>query len=90
MAAIVEKTKVSVPHLAKMWGVSTSKIAGFIKIGELEAINVATSMDGRPRYLIDLAAIERFEQSRQVIPEGGLSTTKRLRRKAAAGVTEYF
>ena len=34
-AAIVERTKVSVPYLAKEWGVSTKKITDFIKSGEL-------------------------------------------------------
>jgi len=90
MAAIVEKTKFSVPYLAKMWGVSSSKICGFIQSGELRAINLASTRDKRPRYAIDLADIQAFERSRQVVPSGGISTTQRLRRKAAAGVKEFF
>lgn len=90
MGCIVERTKVSVPHLAKEWGVSTAKIIAFIKSGELLAIDVSTRQEKRPRYLIDRADIEAFERARQVVPDGGLSTTQRLRRRAAGDVNEYF
>jgi hypothetical protein len=76
MATIVERTKISVPHLAKEWGVSTAKIIAFIRAGELRAINVATSRDQRPRYLIDRADIEDSEAARRVIPDAGQSTTQ--------------
>jgi hypothetical protein len=89
MAAIVERTKVSVPYLAKEWGVSTAKIAGFIRSGELRAIDVSTSREKRPRYLIDRADIEAFEAARQVIPDGGESATRRLRRQAT-NVKQFF
>lgn len=84
------REKMSPPALAKKWGVSPGKIVSFIRTGELRAINVAQSSCHRPRYLIDIIDVERFEQARQVIPDGGLSTTQRLRRKAAAGVKEFF
>jgi hypothetical protein len=90
MAVIVERKKVSVPHLAKEWGVSTKKIAAFIQAGELRAINVATSRENRPRYLIDRGDIEAFERARTVIPDGGESAARRLRRRAAANVKEFF
>jgi hypothetical protein len=90
MAAIVERTKVSVPHLAKEWGVSAAKITSFIRAGELRAINVSTSREQRPRYLIDRADIAAFEQARRVVPDGGQSTTQRLRRRAQPGVKEFF
>jgi hypothetical protein len=89
MAAIVERTKVSVPHLAKEWGISTRKIVGFIQAGELRAINVATSRESRPRYLIDRADIEAFEFARQVIPVGTGSTIRRLRRSQPPGVKKF-
>lgn len=88
-ACIVERTKVSVPHLAKAWGVSTAKIVAFIKAGELRAINVATRAEQRPRYLIDRADIAAFEASRQVVPDGG-ETTQKLRRRAAGNVKDFF
>ena len=85
-----ERRTTTPPRLAKAWGVSTTKVDAFIKSGELKAFNLATSRNGRPRYGINLADVEAFEKSRQVIPDGGQNTTQRLRRKHQAGVTEYF
>jgi hypothetical protein len=78
------------PQWAKVLGVGHDKLLHNIRTGELEAVNMATSRSGRPRYLISEEAMGRFLRSRQVIPDGGLSTTQRLRRKAAAGVKEFF
>ena len=78
------------PQVAREIGVGSDKILHAIRTGELEAINMAASRSGRPRYRIHESALERFLRSRQVIPDGGLSTTQRLRRKAVAGVTEFF
>lgn len=88
MAQIVEQTKISVPHLAKEWGVSTSKINAFIKAGELRAINVATRRDQRPRYLIDREDIEAFERSRQVQPTD--PPVRKLQRRSSLGTKEFF
>lgn len=85
MAAIVERTKISVPYLAKQWGVSTAKIIGWIQAGQLKAINVADGPKKRPRYLIDVADIQTFEAARQVLP-----ATAKLRRRAAQNVKEFF
>ena len=83
------RTMITPPKLAEQWGVSTSKVVVLIKTGQLEAVNLATSPDGkRPRYAISLDAIERFKTARRVLPE--LPTTPRLRRKSPAGVTQYF
>lgn len=87
MASLIQRTKVSVPHLAKEWGVAAKKITDFIKSGELRAINVATRPDQRPRYLIDRQDIEAFCRSRQVVPTGEKSP--RLRRKST-DVKDYF
>ncbi len=84
------RVKMSPPALAKKWGVSPGKIVSFIRTGELRAINVAQSSCHRPRYLIDVADVEIFEKARRVVPDGGLSTTQRLRRKASAGVKDFF
>ncbi|MEO2047197.1 MAG: helix-turn-helix domain-containing protein [Pirellulales bacterium] len=78
------------PELAKLLGVGHDKILHNIRTGELEAVNMATSRSGRPRYRIHESAIERFLLSRRVVPDGGLSTTKRLRRQAQSGVKEFF
>ena len=88
MAAIVERTKISVPYLAKEWGVSTAKITAFIKTGELRAMNVATSREQRPRYLIDRDDIEAFELARQVVPDAARRATRK--RSAQPGVKKFF
>ena len=58
--------KVTPVKLARLWGVSASKVVGWIKSGELRAINGATRLGGRPRYLIDRADVASFEASRGV------------------------
>ncbi len=90
MSKTIQRVKLTPPQYAKQLGVSVAKVTEFIRKGELRAMNAATDRRNRPRYLIDLADIAAFEKSRQVIPDGGLSTTQRLRRRAVAGVTEFF
>lgn len=87
MPAIVEQRKVSVPHLAKEWGIASNKITAWIKSGELKAINAATSRDQRPRYLIDRRDIEEFERSRLVVPD---QPQPRVRRKRQPAGKDYF
>ena len=89
MSAITERRKLTPPQLAKQWGVSTAKVVAFIRSGELRAINLAKSRCNRPRYTIDVEDVQRFEEARQVVPDGGESTTRKLRRQAA-GVKDFF
>ena len=90
MATPIEKRKLTVPQVAKLWGVSTHKVIHFIRTGEVRAINLAASRTNRPRYSIDRTDIERFEASRTVLSDGGESTTRRLRRRVAGNVKEFF
>ena len=90
MKTSFSKTKFTPPQLAKLWGVSAAKIVSFIRSGEFKAINLAASNRNRPRYTIDVRDIAAFEEARAVVPDGGLSTTKRLRRRAAGTVKEFF
>lgn len=78
------------PQVAEHLGVADSKVVAWIRTGELQAINVANRQCKRPRYAISVEALEAFKFSRQVVPDGGLSTTRRLRRQATTGVKEYF
>jgi hypothetical protein len=86
----IERRKLTAPQIARLWGVSTHKVLHFIRTGELRAINLAASRTNRPRYVIDRDDLERFERGRQVIPDGGESTTRKLRRRAAGNVKEFF
>ena len=70
------KVKLTPPEVAKMWGITPEKVIAFIRSGELRAINVATRLGGRPRFLIDVSDLAAFEARRAVVPQ-----TKPVRRR---------
>ena len=83
------RQKLSPPVLAKEWGISADKIVGFIKRGELKAIDVSSNRGSvRPRYLIDQKDIEAFELARAVVPPA--AKTKRRRRRRDPATKGYF
>lgn len=85
------RRKLTVPQLARQFGVAEKKILDWIRAGELRAVNLARKPNGRPRYAIDVVDIEAFERGRQVVPDGGVSTTQRLRRQTKqTGVKEFL
>ncbi len=59
---------ISANALAHRLGVRHSKIIGFIKSGELEAVNLAADPTGRPRWKIMPEAIEDFLAGRRAQP----------------------
>jgi Helix-turn-helix domain len=73
------KTKLTPPELARLWGISPEKIVGWIRSGELAAVNMATNRQGRPRWAIDIEAVRAFERSRAATP---VPTPRRRRRQA--------
>lgn len=79
--------KVTPPQLAKRYHVDPSKIVGWIKSGELPAVNLATRTTGRPRWAIDEADVELFELRRSATPTP--KTAKRQRRKDTK-IIEFF
>ncbi len=68
MATRPQQQKFTPPQIAQNWGISEEKILGWIKTGELHAINAATAPNGRPRYLIDATDLEAFQTQRAVVP----------------------
>jgi Helix-turn-helix domain len=62
------------PEVAKRFRVNADKILGFIRRGELRAMNVAANLSGRPRYRIALADVQAFETRRQA---GSVPVTRR-------------
>ena len=79
------------PRVAKRFGVATAKVIGWIRTGELKALNLANRGCVRPRYSVTPEALEDFERARQVVPDGGESTTKRLRRLTKQkGIKDFF
>jgi hypothetical protein len=51
-------------ELAKVLRVSPDRVRGWIKSGHLGAINTATSLCGRPRFVILPHHLAQFEKSR--------------------------
>jgi hypothetical protein len=72
--------------MAEAWGISTAKVLDWIRAGELRAVNAATNVGGRPRYLIDQVDIKAFEARRAVVPPSAPGR----RRRAPDDVIEFF
>jgi excisionase family DNA binding protein len=69
------------PEFARQLRVKASKVIGWIRSGELAAIDTAPRGALRPRYRISREAVESFERRRAVVP---LPAPVRRRRKRAA------
>lgn len=80
------RTKITPPELARRWGIGVDKVLGWIRRGELRAINVATTLGIRPRWLIDPADIAAFEERRAASPP----PAKIRRHRSAMQITEYI
>jgi len=80
--------KLTPPEVARRYGVSPEKVLGWIKSGELRAVNVATRREGRkPRYRIDEGDLLAFEAARAPQPAPPMS---RRRRHRPQSVIEFF
>jgi excisionase family DNA binding protein len=77
---------ISPPALAKKLRVHPDKIAQWIRTGELVAVNIATTPNGRPRYKIREEEVERFLESRSTKPPA----PKPKRRRRATTQKKYF
>jgi hypothetical protein len=86
IAASTKRTKLTPPELARRWGISADKILRWIAAGELQATNAASSVQGRPRWLIDVADLAEFELRRSAQPKAAAPR----RRKAPSNVIEFF
>lgn len=75
------------PQLAKRYGCKPEKILAWIRSGELQALNLATTRGGRPRWRITPEAIAAFERSRTATPP---PPVVRRRRRTDPHVTQYF
>lgn len=86
MISPASKVKLTPPELAKLWGIDTHKILGWIRAGELRAIDASTKRGGRPRFLIDVADLAAFEAARTVQPPA----PRIPRRRKDPQVIEFF
>jgi hypothetical protein len=73
-----------VADLRLRWKAGSDKIYGFIRRGELVAVNLATNVTGRPQWRVTAASVEAFERRRSSAPP-----PKPARRRRAA-TTDYY
>jgi len=83
------KARLKVREAAEELRVDTKKIYSLIRSRKLQAIDNSNGQGKRPRYVIDRAAMERFERERTTGPTASEPTAKR-RRPKKEGVTRYF
>lgn len=81
------RSKLTPPQIAQRWGIGTGKVEGWIRAGELRAIDASARRGGRPRYLVDVRDLAEFEERRAVVPHAKPcpKTTK-----GPATATPYF
>jgi hypothetical protein len=77
----------SVRDVTERYGVSEHTVLGWIKTGELKAMNVGRRLGAKkPRWRITQAALAAFELSRTPTP----SLPRSRRRKRPAEVIEFY
>jgi hypothetical protein len=74
------------PAVAKLYGVDVHRVIGWIRKGELRAVNVGDGAK-RPRFRINSADLAAFEAARSATPQPKVS---RCRRAKTPGVIEFF
>lgn len=77
------------PEYARRLGVDVGKVHGWIRTGELRAINTAKNGNGRPRWKIPPDCIVQFESAREAKPPAA-RPKRRSRQRLPAGFIAYF
>jgi excisionase family DNA binding protein len=78
----------TVQETQERYGVSEHTVLGWIKAGELRAVNVGRRPEaGKPRWRIPEDALAAFERLRTPIAP---LPTERRRSRSAAGVIEFY
>lgn len=78
----------SPPQIARARGVRVAKVIHWIRTGELEAINLASRRDGRPRWRISPEALARFDAARS--SRVAIRSPARRRTTTATEVDHFF
>jgi excisionase family DNA binding protein len=76
----------TVSDVARRLRVGEDKVRGWINRGELAAINTATALCGRPRWVVSPESLAEFERRRA----GGPPPAKPARKRRSAGLVDYF
>jgi hypothetical protein len=75
----------TIADLCRRWRAGGDKIRGFLRRGELVAVNIAANLSRRPQWRITAESVERFEQRRSSAP-----ALKPARRKKKAPIIDYY
>lgn len=75
----------TVVDVARRYRVGTSKVRAWIRNGELKAINTATQLCARPRFVVPVDALAAFELSRT-----GAESAKPQRRRRQPAQIDFF
>jgi hypothetical protein len=78
--------KLTPPQVAALWQVKAATVIGWIRSGQLRAVDVSSRGSRRPRYRIDRADLLAFEQARAAVP----APKVQRRRRRPADVIEFF
>ncbi len=79
----------TVAEIAERFGVSPETVAGWIRAGELKAVNVSRSRTSKkPRWRITAEGLAAFETSRSATPEP--PAPKRARKKPSGDVIQFY
>lgn len=79
-------SSLTVRDVAKRYRCSPDKIRLFIARGELAAVNIATALCGRPRWVITTEALADFEKRRA----GGPPPKPARRKRKPTGLVDYY
>ena len=77
----------TVRDVARRYRVGEDKVRGWISRGELAAINTASALCGKPRWVILPDALAAFERRRAGGPKVQPKPRRRLR---TSGMVDYF
>jgi len=75
----------TVADLARRYRVSPDKVRAWISRGELAAVNVASALCGKPRWVVTAEALAAFERAR-----AGGPPPKPQRRRRRQEVIDYY
>jgi len=84
-----QKTHLTVPEIAAQWRCNVDKVRRFIETGELRGINIAQSLNTRPRYRVKVEDVAAFED-RRAAASVTAPKVSRVRRASARDVPSVF
>lgn len=79
------KRSLTPPEVAVRYRVSADKVRGWIRRGELPAVNVASTLTGKPRFVVTAEGLAAFERKRCAA-----QPKQARRRRLAMGQVDYY